>query len=141
MTLYFVTQQQEKAILTFHQNRDLSPEEAKDLIEQSLDADKGVDVVTIDLKDGSAIADYMIVASGTSSRHIIAMASKLTERLHGRGVKNVRTEGQAQGDWILVDAGDVIVHLFRPEVREFYNLEKMWCSHPTLDVISGQAQA
>lgn len=83
----------------------------------------------------------MVVASGTSSRHIISMASKLKERLHARGLKGIRTEGENQGDWILLDAGDVIVHLFRPEVRDFYNLEKMWCSHPAFDVVSGQLPA
>lgn len=68
----------------------------------------------------------MIVASGTSSRQVIAMAEKLKERLHGRQIKNVRLEGADQGNWVIVDAGDVIVHLFRPEVRDFYNIEKMW---------------
>lgn len=113
----------------------------KTLIESSLDADKADDIVTIELKDGSAIADYMVIASGTSSRHVSAMASKLKERLHARGIKNVRIEGDNQGDWILIDAGDVIVHLFRPEVREFYSLEKMWCTHPAFDIVSDQIQA
>lgn len=82
----------------------------------------------------------MVIVSGTSSRHIISMAAKLKERLHARGIRHVRTEGETQGDWILLDAGDVIVHLFRPEVREFYNLEKMWSTHPGFDVVTSQVQ-
>ena len=68
----------------------------------------------------------MVIASGTSSRHIVALAAKLRDRLGARGVSEIRTEGISQGNWVVVDAGDVIVHLFRPEVREFYNIEKMW---------------
>jgi ribosome-associated protein len=91
-----------------------------------LDADKGDDIVTIDLSRQSAIADYMIVASGTSSRHVSAMAGRLKDRLNVRGVKDVKIEGMGQSDWVAIDAGDIIIHLFRPEVREFYNIEKMW---------------
>ncbi len=98
----------------------------KDLVEQSLDADKALDVVTINLDDQSGIADYMIIASGTSTRHVSALAIKLRERLEARGLKNVRIEGLSQSDWVVVDAGDVVVHIFRPEVRSFYNIEKMW---------------
>ena len=111
------------------------------MIEQYLDADKALDVVSVDLRGVSALADYMIIASGTSTRHVHSMAEKLKERLSFRGVKGVRVEGQAQSDWVVLDAGDVIVHLFRPEVREFYNLEKRWCSHPAFDIVGGQAQA
>lgn len=100
-----------------------------------------MDIVTIELTDGSALADYMIIASGTSSRHVNALASKLKDRLLIRGVKSIHIEGQTQSDWIVVDMGDVILHLFRPEVREFYNLEKMWCSHPAFEVVSDQMQA
>src|SRR5688572_16762642 len=98
----------------------------KDLILKSLDADKALDLEIIDLRGQSALADYMVIASGTSSRHIVAMAAKLRDRLDARDVKNIRGEGMAQGDWVILDAGDVIVHLFRPEVREFYCLEEMW---------------
>lgn len=100
-----------------------------------------MDIVTIELTDGSALADYMIIASGTSSRHVNALASKLKDRLLICGVKSIHIEGQTQSDWIVVDMGDVILHLFRPEVREFYNLEKMWCSHPAFEVVSDQMQA
>lgn len=100
--------------------------ELKDLIVKSLDDDKGVDIQVIDLIGQSALADYIVVVSGTSSRHITSMAEKLRERLAARGTKDIRTEGMGQGNWVVLDAGDVIVHLFRPEVREFYNIEKMW---------------
>jgi len=93
-----------------------------------LDADKAEDIKTIDLRGQTPIADYMIVASGTSSRQVAAMAEKLQERLKGMGVRDIRIEGKDQCNWVILDAGDIIVHLFRPEVREFYNIEKMWQS-------------
>ena len=104
----------------------MTPDDIKTLIEQSLDADKADDITTINLAGQSALADYIIIASGTSSRHVAGMAEKLKDRLNTRGIKRVKMEGRAQSDWVAIDAGDVIVHLFRPEVREFYNLEKMW---------------
>jgi ribosome-associated protein len=91
-----------------------------------LDDNKAADTVTIDLKGKSPIADFMVVASGRSSRHVGAIAKNLVDELEKSGAKNVRVEGMRQSDWVLIDAGDVIVHVFRPEVREFYNLEKMW---------------
>lgn len=97
-----------------------------DLILHSLDEDSAEEVVSIDLRGKSPMADHMVVASGRSSRHVSAIAEKLIERLKlGRGLLT-RTEGKDTGDWVLIDAGDVIVHIFRPEVREFYQLEKMW---------------
>ena len=98
----------------------------KAIIEQSLDADKAIDVVTIDLDEQNGIADYMIVATGTSSRHVSALAEKIKDRLQARGHKHVRIEGMSQSDWVVIDAIDVVVHIFRPEVRSFYNIEKMW---------------
>ncbi|PZQ44795.1 MAG: ribosome silencing factor [Micavibrio aeruginosavorus] len=98
----------------------------KDFIVKSLDGDKAMDIEVINLSGQSALADYIIVASGTSSRQITSMAEKLRERLEARGHKGIRTEGMGQANWVVFDAGDVIVHLFRPEVREFYNIEKMW---------------
>ena len=83
----------------------------------------------------------MIIASGTSSRHVSALASKLKESLHNKNIKKVTTEGLGQCDWVVLDAGDVIVHLFRPEVRDFYNIEKMWCENPNLDVVTDQVHA
>lgn len=92
----------------------------------SLDDDKAEDVVQIDLRGKTEIGDYMIVCSGRSSRHVASMSEKLVERLKAEFGRTSRTEGKGTGDWVLIDTGDVIVHIFRPEVREFYQLEKMW---------------
>ncbi len=92
----------------------------------SLEDDKAEDIARIDLRGKSSVADWMVVASGRSSRQVAAISEKLVERLkqdHGIGCK---VEGKDVGDWVLIDAGDVIVHVFRPEVRDFYQLEKMW---------------
>jgi ribosome-associated protein len=92
----------------------------------SLEDDKAEEIVTIDLKGKSEMADYMVVCSGRSSRQVSAISEKLVDRLkHEFGVIS-KVEGKDAGDWVLIDAGDVIVHVFRPEVREFYQLEKMW---------------
>lgn len=113
-------------ILTHNTDGPFNTAELKDFIQKSLDDDKAQDIQVIDLSGKSALADYIIVATGTSSRHITAMAEKLSERLTVRGTKDIRTEGMGQANWVVLDAGDVIVHLFRPEVREFYDIEKMW---------------
>ncbi len=96
------------------------------IVEATLDDDKAQDVRTIALEGKSTIADYMVIASGTSQRQVGAMAEHLLENLKAAGLKGVSAEGRSQGDWVLIDAGDIILHLFRPEVRAFYNLEKMW---------------
>lgn len=83
----------------------------------------------------------MVIASGTSSRHVAALAQKLRDRLEARGMKGIRIEGTSQSDWVVVDAGDIIVHIFRPEVRSFYNLEKMWCSYLPFQVVGSQVTA
>ncbi len=98
----------------------------KDLIEHFLDSKKAQDIVSIDLHGKSSLADYLVIVSGSSPRQVTSMAELLREELKKRGVQNIRVQGIPQGDWVIVDAGDVIVHLFRPEVRAFYNLEKMW---------------
>ena len=116
------------------------PADIKQLIEQSLDADKAQNVEIIDLKGQSALADYLIIASGTSSRHVQTLAQKIMQKLEIKGMPDIHVEGVAQGDWVVVDAGDVIVHLFRPEVRTFYNIEKMWrmtTAHP-FELVRGQ---
>jgi ribosome-associated protein len=87
---------------------------------------KAEDTTTIDLTGKSSIGDYMVVASGRSQRHVGAVADNLVKEIEKAGVPRVRVEGMRQADWVLIDAGDVIIHVFRPEVREFYNLEKMW---------------
>ena len=97
-----------------------------ELITTSLDSDKAENILTIPLQGKSTIADYMVVASGTSSRQVAAMAEHLEFKLKQNKVAVLGLEGLRQADWVLIDANDVIVHLFRPEVREFYGLERMW---------------
>ena len=87
---------------------------------------KAEDTTTIDLRDRSSLADTMVVTSGRSNRHVGSVADRVVDNLNKAGCKNLRVEGMPHCDWVLIDAGDVIVHVFRPEVREFYNLEKMW---------------
>ena len=101
------------------------------LVTASLDDDKAQNLTVIDLHGKTDIADHMVIASGTSERQVGAMADHLQEKLKKRGMKSVHVEGMKQCDWVLIDAGDVIVHLFRPEVREFYGLEKLWGGAPT----------
>ncbi|MEY2962310.1 MAG: ribosome silencing factor [Pelagibacteraceae bacterium] len=100
--------------------------EIKNQIEQILDSNKAKDIVSIDLKKKSYIADYMIIASGTSSRHLQSLAENLVSELKKIGVNDCRIEGRESNDWKLVDAMDIIIHLFHPEKRDFYDLEKMW---------------
>ena len=96
------------------------------LVLSSLDDDQAQEVVSIPLEGKSSIADHMVIASGRSTRQVAAMAQKLAERLKQAGFGPVRIEGLPAADWVLIDAGDVVVHLFRPEVRSFYTLERMW---------------
>ena len=98
----------------------------KDQIEIILDNNKAKDIVSIDLKKKSYIADYMIIASGTSSRHLQSLSENLVPELKKIGINNCRIEGKDSSDWKLVDVIDIIVHIFHPEKREFYDLEKMW---------------
>lgn len=107
-------------------SKSLSPLALKNLIEKFLDSKKAQDIVSIDLQGKSSIADYLVIASGTSQRQVASMAQLLKEELKKKGLKNINIEGLTQCDWVLVDAGDVIIHIFRPEIRTFYNLEKMW---------------
>jgi ribosome-associated protein len=101
-------------------------EEALRLILARVDDMKAEDTVTIDLTGKTTIADFMVVTSGRSNRQVGAIADRVVESLHKAGVPDVRVEGMPHCDWVLIDAGDVIVHVFRPEVRAFYSLEKMW---------------
>jgi len=109
--------------------RDPSPESLKDAITRSIDDDKGEDIVVIELTEKS-LADFIVIASGRSSRQVGAMADHLIERLQPSLSYRLTVEGMPQGDWVLIDCGDVVVHLFRPEVRDFYALEKMWGLEP-----------
>ncbi len=101
-----------------------------------LDDAKAENVVTIDIKDKSSIGDYMVIASGRSDRHVGAVAEQVQRRLKEEGFGKARIEGQPQCDWVLIDIGDIIVHVFRPEVREFYNLEKMWSAERPSEAVA-----
>ena len=98
----------------------------KTLIIQTLDYNKALDIVSIDLKDKSSIADYMIIASGTSSRHIQSLSEQVLEKFKINGLNNCKIEGKDSSDWKLVDGIDIVVHIFNPEKRKFYELEKVW---------------
>jgi len=104
----------------------LEVQELHQLVLQSLDDDQAVEVVSIPLEGKSNIADHMVIASGRSTRQVASMATKLAEKIKARRGRAPRIEGLPTADWVLIDADDVIVHLFRPEVRTFYNLERMW---------------
>ena len=107
-------------------NDSASSQEQLAHILKSLDDDKAEDIVQIDLRGKSSIGDYMVVCSGRSSRQVISIAEKLVDKLKHDLGRSSRIEGKEAGDWVLIDTGDVIVHVFRPEVRDFYQLEKMW---------------
>jgi ribosome-associated protein len=98
-------------------------------IRAQLEDAKAEDIVTIDLAGKSTVADGMIVASGRSNRHVGAIAEQIVQKLKEGGHRDLRVEGLNQADWVLVDAGDLVIHIFRPEVRSFYNLEKLWSEH------------
>lgn len=97
-----------------------------DIVEQSLDADKAENIVVINLHGKSDVADFMVIASGRSQRHVQTLAEHLQERLKAEGYADIQMEGQETGDWVLVDSFHVVAHVFHPEVRAFYNLERMW---------------
>ena len=104
---------------------------SKKLINQiisNLDDNKAIDINSLSLKGKSDIADYLIIATGTSNRHVSSLAEKTVDDLKKNNIKNVNTEGLDKGDWVLIDGGDIIIHLFREEVREFYDIEKLWSS-------------
>ncbi len=98
----------------------------KEIVITTLDLNKAEDIVTIDLKDKSSMADYMIIASGTSSRHIQSLSEQVLEKLKDNGIKDSKIEGKDSSEWKLVDGIDLIIHIFHPEKRRFYELEKMW---------------
>jgi len=98
----------------------------KSIILHTLDSNKALDIISIDLKNKSSMADYMIIASGTSSRHIQALSEQVLEKLKTNGIRNSKIEGKESLDWKLVDGIDLIIHIFNPEKRKFYELEKIW---------------
>jgi ribosome-associated protein len=111
--------------------RELAAAAALKVVQTSLDDSKGEEIATIDIIGKSSLADYMVVASGRSQRHVAAMAERLLDDLNAAGSPHARIEGMNSADWVLIDTGDIIVHIFRPEIRAFYNLEKMWrAEHP-----------
>lgn len=101
-----------------------------------LDDAKAENIVAIDLRGKSSMGDFMVIATGRSDRHVSAIADQISKKFKEQGETRVRVEGQPQCDWVLIDTGDIIVHVFRPEVREFYNLEKMWSPDRTADSTS-----
>ncbi len=119
-----------------HRPASPAPDAVLAVAQSSLDDDKGEGVVVIDLAGRSSMADYLIIASGRSTRHVGAMAENLRERLKTAGVHDIGIEGMPHCDWVLIDGGDIVVHLFRPEVRAFYNLEKMWGVESPLAVLA-----
>jgi len=106
------------------------PQELRDLVVAALEDAKAQDIQVIDLSERSSFADYMVIASGTSSRQVKAMADRLVQRAKARGVQPLGVEGAADADWVLVDLADIIVHLMQPQARAFYNLEKLWSAPP-----------
>jgi ribosome-associated protein len=105
-------------------------------VQSSLEDAKAEDIVAVDLGGKSPVADHMVIASGRSNRHVSAVADKLLQTLKEQTSGPIRVEGLAQADWVLIDAGDVIVHIFRPEVRSFYNLEKLWSSEAPVERVA-----
>lgn len=115
-----------RKILNMTSPGDISPKDRYNLIWQYLDNDKAEDIASYDLTGKSPLADYMIIATGRSSSHLKSLADNIQRKLASENIKGIRFEGQNMGDWIIVDAGDVIVHLFRQEVRDYYDLDKLW---------------
>tara|TARA_B110000444_G_scaffold77578_1_gene73337 strand:- start:1043 stop:1423 length:381 start_codon:yes stop_codon:yes gene_type:complete len=116
---------------------------SKNLLKLTLDAledDKAIDIMSINLEGRSSIADYMIVASGSSAKQVTSMADNLVKKYKEIGLRTPSPEGMSNGDWVLIDAKDILIHLFRPEVRDFYSLEKMWAKNQK-DNILDQVEA
>ena len=122
------SRRQVKEIKTIARQKPTLPERDSlvDLVTASLEDDKAQDVVVIDLSGKTDFADFMVIATGTSQRHVASMAEHLREKFKSAGQSRVPVEGLEQGDWVLVDGGDVVVHVFRADVRKFYELEKIW---------------
>lgn len=119
-------------------NTENAPEQIRDIILETLDENKAEDIVTIALAGKSSIADYMIIATGRSSRHVVGLSNHIAESLAKAGFTKAKFDGKDNGDWVLGDTGDVIVHLFRDEVRDFYNIEKIWCDPEFLEKYEAQ---
>ena len=112
----------------------MNSEQLSELVIDALDDIKGRDIVRLDVRDMTTVTDYMIVASGTSNRHVKALVDNVTEKAKEAGARPIGVEGETGGEWILLDLQDVLVHVMQPKVREFYNLEKLWSITPAKDV-------
>ena len=111
---------------------------SKNLLKLTLDAledDKAIDIISINLEGRSSIADYMVVASGNSAKQVTSMADNLVKKYKEIGLRTPSPEGMSNGDWVLIDAKDILIHLFRPEVRDFYSLEKMWAKNQKENIL------
>ncbi len=116
------------------------PRDLLQIVLDSLDADKAIDVAVIELQGKTTLADFMVVATGTSRRHILAMAEKLRDRLKKAGFGAIEAEGLEEASWVLLDAGDVIVHLFRAETRALYDIERLWSVAPPRRLAGGASR-
>ena len=112
----------------------MNSEQLSDLVVDALDDIKGQDIVKLDVRDMTTVTDYMVVASGTSNRHVQALVENVTEKAAQAGPKPIGVEGDAGGEWVLLDLQDTLVHVMLPKVREFYNLEKLWSLRPAGDL-------
>ena len=108
----------------------MQPKKMQQLIQRALVDAKGQDIRVLDVRKVAGFTDYMVIASGTSNRHVVTLAEKVVDRLRARGLRPIGVEGKEFGDWVLVDFGDVVTHVMRPPTRDFYNLEKLWGEIP-----------
>ena len=111
----------------------MNSEQLTDLVVEALEELKGKDIVRLDVRDLTSVTDYMVVASGTSNRHVMALAEAVAEKAKEAGQRPLGVEGEAGSEWVLIDLGDALVHVMLPRVREFYNLEKLWSLRPAKD--------
>ena len=117
----------------------MNSEQLSDLVVEALEDIKGKDIVKLDVRDMTTVTDYMIVASGTSNRHVQALAENVAEKAREAGHKPIGVEGEEGGEWVLLDLQDALVHVMLPKVREFYNLEKLWSLGPAADLAATDA--